>query len=357
MSSKNSETIQAIGLMSGTSLDGLDAAQCSFHFSENGITFEIDHCETIGYPDEIARMLRDAEHSDALNFCRIDAAYGKWIGATCKSFIDKHHSRPLLIASHGHTIFHNPMEGFTAQIGSGAQIAAATKVRTVCDFRSLDVALGGQGAPLVPIGDHLLFGQYNACVNIGGFSNISMEQEQKRIAWDICPANYLLNHYATKLDLKYDESGNLAREGNTIPKLLEQLNQLEYYSTLPPKSLGREWVEAVVFPLVAEYEPNYHEILNTLTLHIAMMIGKALPKSASATTLFTGGGTHNAYLMEQIAANTASKQFIPDMQTIDFKEALIFALLGVLRYKNIPNCLGDVTGASVNNIGGAVYEI
>ncbi len=357
MRSEKSENLQAIGLMSGTSLDGLDIAQCNFHFSEDGITYKIEYCETSVYPEEIARKLRDAEHSDALNFCRIDAAYGKWIGATCRAFMDKYSSKPLLISSHGHTIFHNPKEGFTTQIGNGAQIAAATKVRTVCDFRSLDVALGGQGAPLVPIGDRLLFGQYDACVNIGGFSNISMEQEQKRIAWDICPANYLLNHYAAKLGLKYDESGNISRKGTTIAELLKKLNQLDYYAALPPKSLGREWVEAVVFPLLTEYEPDFHGILNTLTIHIATMIGRALPKKTSATTLFTGGGAHNVFLMEQIAANAASKQFIPDKQTIDFKEALIFALLGVLRYKNTPNCLRDVTGASANNIGGAVYEI
>lgn len=357
MPSEKDKKIRAIGLMSGTSLDGLDIAQCTFHFSDNGITYVIDHCETIGYPHEIAQKLRYAERSDALNFCRIDANYGKWIGETCRSFMDKHQSDPLLIASHGHTIFHNPGEGFSTQIGSGAQIAAATKVRTVCDFRSLDVALGGQGAPLVPVGDRLLFGQYDACVNIGGFSNISMEQEQKRIAWDICPANYLLNHYAAKLGSTYDESGNLARKGATIPKLLEKLNQLEYYAALPPKSLGREWVEAVVFPLVSEYEPDPLGILNTLTTHIATMIGRALPKKSTATALFSGGGVHNTFLMEQINANTTSKQFIPDAQTIDFKEALIFALLGVLRYKKKTNCLSNVTGASLNNIGGAVYEI
>jgi anhydro-N-acetylmuramic acid kinase len=357
MPSEIDEKIQAIGLMSGTSMDGLDIAQCTFHFSADGITYAIDHCDTIVYPDEINRNLRYAERSDALTFCRIDAAYGKWIGETCRTFMDTHHADPLLIASHGHTIFHNPGEGFTTQIGNGAQIAAATKVRTVVDFRSLDVALGGQGAPLVPIGDRILFGQYDACVNIGGFSNISLEQEQKRIAWDICPANYLLNHYAAKLGLKYDESGNIARKGTAIPRLLEKLNQLDYYAALPPKSLGREWVEAVVFPLISEYEPDFTGILNTLTTHIATIIGQALPKESTATVFFTGGGVHNAFLMEHIAANASSKQFIPDKQTIDFKEALIFALLGVLRYKNTPNCLGSVTGASANNIGGAVYEI
>ncbi|MDY0101576.1 MAG: anhydro-N-acetylmuramic acid kinase [Lentimicrobium sp.] len=357
MSSDKAEKIQAIGLMSGTSLDGLDIAQCTFHFSTDEITFQIDHCQTISYPDEISRKLRDAEHSNALDFCRIDAAYGKWVGETCRTFMDKHRSDPMLIASHGHTIFHNPKENFTTQIGNGAQIAAATKVRTVCDFRSLDVALGGQGAPLVPIGDRLLFKQYDACVNIGGFSNISMEQHAKRIAWDICPANYLLNHYAAKLGMNYDESGNTARKGTTITKLLKKLNQLDYYVDLPPKSLGREWVEAAVFPLIKEYEPDYTGILNTLTLHIAAMIGQALPKKTSATSLFTGGGVHNTFLMEQIASVTTSQQFIPDKQTIDFKESLIFALLGVLRYKKIPNCLCDVTGASLNNIGGAVYEI
>lgn len=357
MRSEPNEKIRAIGIMSGTSLDGLDIAQCTFHFKDKHVDYEIEHAETIGYPKEISKILRDAELTDALNFCRIDAHYGKWIGEACKDFIERHQSKPLLIASHGHTIFHNPAEGFTTQIGSGAHIAAATGIRTICDFRSLDVALGGQGAPLVPIGDRLLFGQYDACVNIGGFSNISMEQNQKRIAWDICPANYLLNRYASMLGLKYDESGNIARKGKTIDSLLNKLNDLDYYAAPPPKSLGREWVEESVFPLISEYEHDLPGILNTLTVHIAMMIGKALPQSSLETTLFTGGGVHNTFLMEQIQAASGSKQFIPDAQTIDFKEALIFAFLGVLRYKGIPNCLSDVTGASTDNIGGAIYEM
>lgn len=357
MRSETNEKIRAIGVMSGTSLDGLDIAQCTFHFKDKHVDYDIEHAETIDYPKEITKMLRDAELSDALTFCRINAHYGKWTGEACKAFIDRHQSDPLLIASHGHTIFHNPHEGFTTQIGSGAHIAAATGIRTVCDFRSLDVALGGQGAPLVPIGDRLLFGQYDACVNIGGFSNISMEKGHKRIAWDICPANYLLNRYASMLGLKYDESGNIARKGKTIDSLLHKLNALDYYAAPPPKSLGREWVEEIVFPLISEYDYDIPGILNTLTIHIATMIGKALPQSSSATTLFTGGGVHNTFLMELIKATSVSKQFIPDAQTIDFKEALIFAFLGVLRYKGIPNCLSDVTGASVDNIGGAVYEM
>ena len=239
MRSETSEIIRAIGMMSGTSLDGLDIAECIFHFEDKHVEYEIEHAETIEYPEEITKMLREAELTDAFNFCRINAQFGQWMGEACKTFMDKHQSDPLLIASHGHTIFHNPHEGFTTQIGSGAHIAAATRIRTVCDFRSLDVALGGQGAPLVPIGDRLLFGQYDACVNIGGFSNISMEQNHQRIAWDICPANYLLNYYAAKLGLKYDESGNIARKGKTFDALLDKLNGLDYYSASPPKSLGR----------------------------------------------------------------------------------------------------------------------
>ena len=357
MRSEASEKIRAIGMMSGTSLDGLDIAQCTFHFKDVHVDYEIEYAETIEYPEGITKMLRDAELTDALNFCRINTHYGKWLGEACKSFIERHQSNPLLIASHGHTIFHNPAEGFTTQIGSGAHIAAATGISTICDFRSLDVALGGQGAPLVPIGDRLLFSQYNACVNIGGFSNISMEQGHKRIAWDICPANYLLNRYASMLGLKYDESGSIARKGRTIDSLLQKLNRLDYFATPPPKSLGREWVEEIVFPLISEYEHDLPGILNTLTIHIATMIGKALPLSPSAITLFTGGGVHNTFLMEQIEAASVSRQFIPDAQTIDFKEALIFALLGVLRYKGMPNCLSDVTGASADNIGGAIYEM
>ncbi|MBW6491760.1 MAG: anhydro-N-acetylmuramic acid kinase [Lentimicrobium sp.] len=354
---KINEKIQAIGIMSGTSLDGLDIAQCTFDFNDGQIFWEIDHAETIKYPAEITEMLIKASHSDALGYFRSHTVYGNWIGKACRDFIERNNSRPLLIASHGHTIFHCPDEGFTTQIGSGAHIAAQSGIRTIVDFRSLDVALGGQGAPLVPIGDRLLFGNYDACLNIGGFSNISLEIDHQRKAWDICPANFVLNHYAQKLGIDFDKSGQIAASGKTITPLLEKLTKLEYYNLLPPKSLGREWVEENIFPLCDKYSGEITSVLNTLTIHIAEIIGRTLPDASNANVLFTGGGVHNDFLMSKIKDFSNCLIIIPDQKIIDYKEALIFALLGVLRYKGIPNCLSEVTGARANNCGGAIYEI
>ena len=357
MRSETTNRIQAIGLMSGTSLDGLDIALCTFDFSHNRISYSIDNAETITYPAEIAEILTHAISADAMKYFSIHAIYGEWIGVECQKFISRNDAKPLLIASHGHTIFHRPADGFTTQIGSGAHIAAKTKIRTVCDFRSLDVALGGQGAPLVPIGDRLLFGEFDACVNIGGFSNISLEIDQKRKAWDICAANYVLNHFAQKLGMNFDKSGRIASSGKTINELLEDLNKLEFYSKLPPKSLGREWVEEFIFPLCAPYYDDVSGILNTLTIHIAEVISRALPSSASANVLFTGGGVHNDFLLNKIKNFSSCNIIIPDPEIIDFKEAIIFAFLGVLRYKGLPNCLSEVTGAKTDNCGGIIYEI
>ncbi|GAP45013.1 1,6-Anhydro-N-acetylmuramate kinase [Lentimicrobium saccharophilum] len=356
MHSEREETVQAIGLMSGTSLDGLDIACCTFGFSGDKTSFSINCAETIPYQPDMILKLRQAEHAGALEFFRIHNAYGQWTGEVVRDFTERYHLHPLLIASHGHTVFHRPEEGFTVQAGNGAQIAAITGIRTVCDFRSIDVALGGQGAPLVPVGDRLLFGNYHACVNIGGFSNISMESEGSRIAWDICPANYVLNHYAGLSGLKFDDSGKIARSGNLIPGLFQQLNSLDYYSAKPPKSLGREWVEANIYPLADKYLDDIPGILHTLTMHIAEQISLSLPETSFEKVLLTGGGVHNNFLIEIIRKMTSCHIEIPEPKIINFKEALIFALLGVLRYKKIPNCLAYVTGAVSDSIGGAIYE-
>ncbi|KAF5061456.1 Anhydro-N-acetylmuramic acid kinase [anaerobic digester metagenome] len=357
MHSEREERVQAIGLMSGTSLDGLDIACCTFGFTGDKISFSIDCAETIPYQPAMISRLRQTENTSALEFFRIHNAYGQWAGEVVRDFIGRHHLNPLLIASHGHTVFHRPEEGFTVQAGNGAQIAAITGIRTVCDFRSVDVAYGGQGAPLVPIGDRLLFGKYEACVNIGGFSNISMESAGNRIAWDICPANYVLNHYAGLLGLKYDDSGKIAGSGNLIAGLFQHLNRLDYYSAKPPKSLGREWVEANIYPLADKSLDDIPGILHTLTLHIAEQISKALPEKPTGKVLLTGGGVHNDFLVEKIRNLSSCSIEIPEPEIIDYKEALIFALLGVLRYKNIPNCLASVTGAASDSIGGAIYEV
>lgn len=349
------ENYAVIGIMSGTSLDGLDIAFCRFETENGNWAYKIVEAETIPYSRAWINLLTKLPQSDALAISMANVDYGKWIGESCRSFIEKHQLKPSLIASHGHTIFHMPSALMTLQIGSGAAIAAETGITTVCDFRSLDVALHGQGAPLVPIGDRLLFGEFAACVNIGGFANLSAETDGRRVAFDICPANFILNAVAAKLGLHYDDSGVNARSGKLIPGLLNNLDQLPYYRQPAPKSLGREWVEAFIQPLTDQPGLNTADLLFTLTAHIAGQISRALPSNDSAKVLFTGGGVHNIYLMECISALSTCSIIIPDRKTIEFKEALIFALLGILRIRGENNCLAEVTGAKRDNCGGAVY--
>lgn len=346
---------EVIGIMSGTSLDGLDIAFCRFETENGHWDYRIVEAETIAYPQPWLNQLSTLHQSDALSISMVHASYGRWIGESCRAFIEKYHIKPSLVASHGHTVFHRPKDSMTLQIGSGAAIVAETGIMTVCDFRSLDVALHGQGAPLVPIGDRLLFGEYAACVNIGGFANISAEINGQRLAYDICPANFILNEIASRLGQRYDESGNLARSGKISPEFLEKLEQLTYYRQPAPKSLGREWVETWILPLTDHSGLQTTDLLTTLTEHIALRMSSALPQGDSDKVLFTGGGVHNQFLMERVAALSQCRIIVPDKKTIEFKEALIFALLGVLRVRGENNCLAEVTGADHDNCGGAVY--
>jgi len=348
--------ITALGIMSGTSLDGLDLALCSFSNENERWTYTIIKATTIPYQEDWLNILQKLPGSDALTLAMVNASYGRWIGKACNQFLKDQPLKPLLVASHGHTVFHRPAEGMTLQIGSGAAIAAETGLTTVCDFRSLDVSLGGHGAPLVPIGDKLLFGHFDACVNIGGFANLSYNSGNRRVAWDICPANFLLNREAARIGLKMDESGKIAREGMLDESLLQELNSLDYYLQKGPKSLGREWVEQHMLPIIEKNGSDSATILRTVTEHIAFQVSKALPEKPGGVALFTGGGAHNHFLMERISQQSRLKTVIPDNETIDFKEALIFAFLGVLRITNQPNCLAEVTGASRDNCGGAIYQ-
>ncbi len=347
-------TYTIIGLMSGTSLDGLDICCCRFSGEPgNRWTYEIIAGETQAYPGSIKEKLATAQHMSGLELAEFNAAYGRYTGIAVRQFIDRQKVQPELIASHGHTIFHRPEQGFSTQIGSGAHIAIETGINTVCDFRTIDVAAGGQGAPLVPIGDRLLFGQYDYCLNIGGFANISYESGNQRIAFDISPANYVLNHYTRNIGRDYDEDGGLAAAGNCHPGLLEALNNLDFYRQSGPKSLGREWVESTVFPLIDSYGLPIEDRLCTFCEHIAQQISRIPDKGRM---LVTGGGAFNRYLMQRIGYHCRCSVETPDKTVINYKEALIFAFLGVLYTAETANCLSSVTGARRNVIGGALYK-
>ena len=345
--------LDVVGLMSGTSLDGLDLCCVAFDF-DGKWHYRILKAESVDYPAELRAKLANAQNMTALEYARLHSDYGLYLGKQVRDFLERNQLKVDLIASHGQTIFHQPSVRFTAQIGSGAGIAAVTGVDTVCDFRTTDVALGGQGAPLVPIGDAILFGDYNACLNLGGFSNISFAEGEKRLAYDISPVNYVLNHYAGKRGLAFDRDGNLARSGNIDDALLKQLNGLPFYSQSGPKSLGREWVESEVYPLIEAANLPVEDVLATFVEHVAMQIARHV---RHGQVLVTGGGARNTFLLERMQACAPQVRYVvPDALTVDFKEALIFALLGALYMADRPNCLASVTGATHDNIGGCLYK-
>lgn len=341
--------------MSGTSLDGLDIAFCTFAFENNKWKYEIKEAETYKYPVEILKQLTTCSEFSAYEFVNFHNTYGTYLGKKINQFIKKHQLKNIdFIASHGHTIFHTPENRLTFQIGNGAYIAAETKITTISDFRTFDVALSGQGAPLVPIGDKLLFNDYHYCLNLGGFSNVSFEKNEKRIAFDICPVNIVINHYSRQFGKEFDKNGNFAKKGKINSELLFDLNNIKFYNQKAPKSLGKEWLDGIFIPIVEQYNISIEDKLRTIYEHIAIQISKIIKDK---NTLITGGGAFNSFLIKLIEEKSKSKIIIPDKKTIDFKEALIFAFLGALRYRNEINCLQSVTGAKKDNVGGIIHSI
>ncbi|MDD3722816.1 MAG: anhydro-N-acetylmuramic acid kinase [Lutibacter sp.] len=344
-----------IGVMSGTSLDGIDIVYVKINATENS-SFEIIKAETISYSNDWKSALKEGFHLSGEALAKLDADYGRHLGNILLNFIKENNiSKVDFIASHGHTIFHNPEKNYTLQIGNGPYITAITGIKTICDFRVQDVALGGQGAPLVPVGDELLFSEYDYCLNLGGFSNISFKEKNQRIAYDICPVNIVMNHYVASLNMEYDDKGTMASEGNIEKNLLKELNSLTYYNSEKPKSLGYEFVVDTIFPIIDKYNLNIKDVLRTYVEHIALQISKKIDSNSEKTMLVTGGGAFNNFLMERLQSCTKTQLIIPEETIINYKEALVFALLGFLKDEGKNNCLKSVTGASKDHSSGVVY--
>jgi len=344
-------TWHIIGLMSGTSLDGIDIAYIEFR-QKQSLEFKILKTAAIPYPDYWRSKLTNAFDEPLKKVTQLSKEYGNYIGKLVLDFMDENKIDSVdFVASHGHTIFHKPDAGFTLQIGDGQNIANTSKQKVICDFRTQDVALGGQGAPLVPIGDQLLFSEYDYCVNIGGFANISFDENRIRKAYDICPANIVLNHYTRQIGLEYDDKGAIAKTGKLNKDLLSKLDAHLIYKE--KKSLGNEIVVSDFIPLIDSFDLSLEDTLHTYIEHFAKKIGKELKPNTK--TLITGGGALNTYLIERIQDYTKSKVFIPDKVLINYKEALIFGLLGLLRSENKTNCLASVTGASKEHSSGKIF--
>ena len=348
------ENYNVIGVMSGTSLDGVDLAYLKFNCTDQW-TYEILQSETVAYPETWVEQLKNAFHFSPLELEALNVSYTKLLASIIADFISKHQLVAIdAVSSHGHTILHQPHNGFTLQIGNLPLLRDLLPYTIVCDFRVQDVALGGQGAPLVPIGDELLFSEYDYCLNLGGFSNISFNENGSRIAFDISPVNTVLNYYASQLGLPYDDGGTIAKTGTIHAELLAQLNGLDFYARSYPKSLGMEFVQETIFPLLHSFTISVPDVLATFVEHIAIQIAAFCKPNTKL--LITGGGAYHTFLMNRLQHHLPKVAItLPDDKTIQFKEALIFALLGVLRLRNEVNVLASVTGASHNHSSGTVY--
>jgi len=361
---------KVIGLMSGSSLDGLDIAYVELQDQPSSSQrlaprvwgYQLLHTSTLPYSDEWRRRLAGATGLSAFDYQLLHVEYGRYIGEQVNQFIEKHglHYKVQLIASHGHTVFHDPARRMTAQLGDGAAIAATTRINVVSDLRAMDVALGGQGAPIVPIGERLLLAGYDYFLNLGGIANISHEG----IAFDVCPANRVLNALAEVEGKPFDAGGALAAMGSVDRRLLEQLNSLDYYSQAFPKSLANEFGTETVLPMVLQAGLSTADALRTYVEHIAVQIARAVERLAAGAAeggdgarpkmLVTGGGAHNTFMVDRLRS-VGIDVVVPEAQLVDYKEALVMALIGVLRWREENNVLASVTGASRDSIGGAVW--
>ncbi|MBT3794363.1 MAG: anhydro-N-acetylmuramic acid kinase [Flavobacteriaceae bacterium] len=348
--------IYVIGLMSGTSLDGLDICFVSFKKS-NYSKYNIINSKTYSYNEKWIEKLKKSIFLNKQELKKIDIEYGTLISNYLKEFISEFSIDKIdLISSHGHTVFHEPNKGKTLQIGDGKTINKIVKTDVVCDFRTQDVEYKGQGAPLVPIGDLHLFSNYKFCLNLGGFSNVSIKDNNKIKAFDICPVNTVLNHYSKKMGYTFDQDGVLSKKGTVNLDLLNQLNQMSFYNKLGPKSLGIEFVKSKVIPLIDSHILNPKDILRTYIEHISDQISKSIGSYFNDRILISGGGTYNNTLIDSIKTKVKSKVIIPDSQIIDYKEALIFAYMGLLKSKEKINCLKSVTGAIKDHSSGKIFR-
>ena len=357
---------RAIGVMSGSSLDGLDIAFVEFQEQGGKWTYEINEADCYPYTIEWTEKLKNAINLPAREYQLLHTAYGHYIGQEINRFIDVHqlHYKVAVIASHGHTTFHMPASQMTAQLGDGAAIAAKTQLPVVSDLRALDVAFGGQGAPIVPIGEKMLMNDFTYFLNIGGIANISLNAEEY-VAFDVCPANRVLNMLANDAGKPFDEDGKMAASGNLHDELLNQLNKLAYYSQPYPKSLANDFGTDIVYPLIKSAGLSIPDAIRTFSEHVALQICNALsslniqqPVPGNKKLLVTGGGALNTFLVNRLSELLRVENIevvVPDTKLVNYKEALIMAFIGVLRWRQEYNVLASVTGASRNSIGGALW--
>ncbi len=354
--------------MSGSSIDGLDIVFVHLIESAGKWHCEMKVADCIPYNKKWENRLRNAAYLSALDYAQLHADYGHFLADAIDEFVDKNdiHMQMDLISSHGHTVFHRPEKKMTAQIGEASAIAAKMNVAVVSDLRNFDIALGGQGAPLVPLGEKLLFPEYKLFLNIGGIANVSFHDDENVTGYDICPANAILNTLSQKEGLAFDEGGKLAASGEVCKELLQELNAQTYYKEMPPKSLSNEFGIEMLFPIIEKHQLAPADSLRTYIEHIVMQLEKSIeqllkdknPLTNDFNLLATGGGAFNDFLikrMREVLQNYGVEVVVPEKEIVEFKEAMIVALLGALRWRENNTTLPSVTGASRASIGGALW--
>jgi len=351
------EKYRVTGLMSGSSMDGVDLACCDLSWNGHKWKYKILAAETIPYNDELLFKLEHACNRERKEIDKLDLELGAHYAELLNGFHKRVRLQPDFIASHGHTILHDPDRGITLQAGNGKIMADRTSTTLINDFRSEDVAQGGQGAPLVPLGDRLLFSEYEGCLNLGGFANISCENmDGLRIAYDLCPANMALNWVASLEGKTYDKDGAMARKGSVSEELLLRFNRLDFYGRPAPKSLGREWFLEQLLPLLQASKLSPVDLMATLMEHIVQQISRGINEASIGTLLITGGGALNQTLIQSLDSYTQASLVIPEEVVLNYKEALIFALLGVLKIRGEINCLASVSGGRKDISAGTIYK-
>lgn len=338
-----------LGGMSGSSMDGLDLVLATFWRESQGWRFAIDQCETIDFPAYLYQNLQKAPSLSLAHQNNLDRNFGLWIANEITIFSRK--CTPDLLAIHGHTVEHAPEKGISKQLGCGQTIADCTKIRTVTEFRTADVKIGGQGAPLVPVGDFELFNAYDACLNLGGIANISIRN--LKLAGDICPCNQVLNHYAGQLGMKYDDKGSTARKGKVDEGMMVKLRKIPFFETTFPKSLPNHFISQEILNSVTPLDG-----LRTYTEFIAKNIAKMLPHASDKKKrlLISGGGAYNDFLIELLRMEVANWEiYLPPKEIIEFKEALIFAFLGLKKIRGEVNVLKSVTGGKYDTSSGTIH--
>ena len=342
--------MKVIGVMSGSSLDGVDIA--TVHFSDN---WKIESAETIALPDQLADSLSRIMEMTALDIAKTEQAYSSYIAEALSKHIAKY-GKADLIGIHGHTVLHYPDLQTSWQLLNPGMIASKVSLPVVSDFRNQDMALGGQGTPMAVIADRDLFTGYDYYVNLGGIANISYQRNGEWMAYDICPCNQILNHYSQRLGQPYDKGGSFAAKGTVRQNLLEHLLSLPFHKKLPPKSIDNSWIQKEIIPSIDKFDYEPHDVLRTTIEYISIIIGDQL--SQGEKMLFTGGGSYNTYMMSCIEAQARKRNIacvIPDNLIVDYKEALLIAYAAILRYKQESNFIASATGASASISGGGLY--